>query len=65
MSQFTSGQAFYAQSIGESVMLGVHASRAMCEDHCTSLEDYLNDSGLDCESSLQIDAADLLVWLGY
>jgi len=65
MDGFTSSEAFEAQLDGESIMLGVHASRAMCEDHGTSLEDYLNDSGLDCGTSLQIDAADLLAWLGY
>ena len=62
---FTASESFQAQESGESIMLGVHASRIMCEDHSTSLEDYLKDSGLECGISLQIDSADLLAWLGY
>jgi len=65
LDQFTAEQAFEAQDSGESIMLGLVASRKICLDHGVELEDYLLDNVLEYESSLLIDAADLLAWLGY
>lgn len=60
---FTSEHAFEAREIGEPIMISVKAGQRICDGHGASVYAFIAEAVTD--SCNQIDAADLLEWLGY
>lgn len=63
--RFTAEQAFEAQAAGDPIWISIDFADQICREHGVSFEEYNWDRGPQCSPIDDIDAADLLEWLGY
>lgn len=59
---FTADYAIEVANTEDAERLSFAAASRIVEDHCLSIDDFLQDTGADANS---IDAGNLFIWLGY
>lgn len=60
--RFSADEAFEFRGTADAILIDNKAAARICADHSTTLNAFIDDEG---HKEGEIDAGDLLAWLGY